>query len=121
MRMIDRLVSRYRYSMYIATFNHKIYITNLNILLFKYDIFTVPFNESYFVLRTEYKQASFLETRQVKAYDMNSLVGNVGGYIGMFLGYALLNVPNILNDFLQKIVKNESKQQISSVNAIASK
>ena len=52
---------------------------------------------------------------------MNSLVGNVGGYIGMFLGYALLNVPNILNDFLQKIVKNESKQQISSVNAIASK
>ena len=24
---------------------------------------------------------------------MNSLVGNVGGYIGMFLGYAVMNFP----------------------------
>ena len=68
-----------------------------------------PFNESYFVLRMEYKQGRFLETSQVQAYPMNSLVGNIGGYIGMFLGYALLNVPGTFMEFLQKFILKRSK------------
>ena len=57
----------------------------------------------------EYKQGRFLETRQVKAYTMNSLVGNIGGYIGMFLGYALLNVPETFMEFFQKLKSRKSK------------
>ena len=33
---------------------------------------------------------SFLE------YDVEAFVGNIGGYIGLFLGYALLQIPAIL-------------------------
>ena len=32
----------------------------------------------------------------MRAYDIGSLVGDVGGYIGLFLGYALLNLPKFL-------------------------
>ena len=53
-------------------------------------------NEGYSIFRVAYMQPTFRETKQVKAYDFNDLVGNVGGYVGMFLGYALLNLSNVL-------------------------
>jgi len=30
------------------------------------------------------------------AYDLEAFVGNSGGYIGLFLGYALLQIPGML-------------------------
>ena len=30
------------------------------------------------------------------AYDFEAFVGNTGGYIGLFLGYALLQIPGIV-------------------------
>ena len=74
------------------------------------------FNESYFVLKMEYKQGRFLETIQLKAYDMNSLVGNVGGYIGMFLGYALLNFPETLIELFKNILMSKSKKDSPSID-----
>ena len=32
----------------------------------------------------------------ILAYDFEAFVGNTGGYIGLFLGYALLQIPGIL-------------------------
>ena len=32
----------------------------------------------------------------IRAYDLGALVGNVGGYIGLFLGYTLMMIPEIL-------------------------
>ena len=37
----------------------------------------------------------YLEIKQIKAYTFTNLVGNVGGYIGLFLGYAILNTPKL--------------------------
>ena len=39
---------------------------------------------------------TYKEISQVKAFDMEMLVGNVGGYLGLFLGYALLQIPDLL-------------------------
>ena len=33
-------------------------------------------------------------------YDFEAFVGNIGGYIGLFLGYALLQIPGILFSLL---------------------
>ena len=44
----------------------------------------------------------YKKTKQLRAYDFIDLMGNVGGYIGMFLGYALLNMA----DTLIKITKS---------------
>ena len=32
----------------------------------------------------------------IPAYDFEAFVGNTGGYIGLFLGYALLQIPGII-------------------------
>ena len=38
----------------------------------------------------------YLEIKQIRAYTFPNLVGNVGGYMGLFLGYAILNFPRLL-------------------------
>ena len=38
----------------------------------------------------------FTEIEQRRAYSLESLVGNVGGYLGLFLGYAFAEVPTTL-------------------------
>ena len=63
-----------------------------------------PTNETFFTLNI-YHQKEFREIQQVQAYDLNSLIGNVGGYIGMFLGYALLSLPTFIR-FLFFLVKD---------------
>ena len=50
-------------------------------------------NETYFVIDYKLDQPTFREIHLLKAYTLSNLVGNVGGYIGMFLGYAFLHLP----------------------------
>ena len=47
-----------------------------------------------------FRQTRFREVEQIRAYDFESLVGNVGGYIGMFLGYAISNLPRFFLDII---------------------
>ena len=39
----------------------------------------------------------------VRAFDIPSLVGNLGGYIGMFLGYALMTIPQGLKEIGKRV------------------
>ena len=55
-------------------------------------------NESYIHLIAQHRQVRYRDTIQMKAYNFDSLVGNVGGYMGLFLGYALIQFPKL---FLQ--------------------
>ena len=32
-----------------------------------------------------------------RAIDINGLIGNIGGYIGLCLGYSILQIPEFLN------------------------
>ena len=41
---------------------------------------------------------------QIKAFDFNDLLGHIGGYIGMFLGYALLNFAYSIVDLFETFV-----------------
>ena len=52
-------------------------------------------NESFFQIGASYPQTTFREVKQVRAYDIDGLVGNAGGYLGLFLGYALLQLPTL--------------------------
>ena len=38
----------------------------------------------------------YKEIKQVRKYSEQSLVGNLGGYIGLCLGYAILNLPTMI-------------------------
>ena len=40
--------------------------------------------------------------------------GNVGGYIGMFLGYSVLALPNLLLTAIQKVKKVFSQRKVEA-------
>lgn len=46
-----------------------------------------------------FRDLTFKEIKQNHAYDIKKLIGDVGGYIGLLLGYALIALP----DFMFKI------------------
>ena len=45
----------------------------------------------------------YLKIKQIRAYTFDSLVGNIGGYMGLFLGYAILNFPQLLMNMFASI------------------
>ena len=51
-----------------------------------------------------------MEKIQVRAYTFDDLVGSCGGYIGLFLGYALIQVPRTI-----KVRLKSSKRKDSSL------
>ena len=55
-----------------------------------------------------YPHIRFTEKIQIKAYTLDGLFGTCGGYIGMFLGYALIQFPQFIefayHTMKQKIV-----------------
>ena len=67
--------------------------------------------ESHFEIVQVHRQTSFTDKVQTKAYTCDDLVGAVGGYIGLFLGYAWVQLPWsiawIVNSMKQG--KNEKK------------
>ena len=46
---------------------------------------------------------SFMEIEQTRALDGLALFGNVGGYVGIFLGVALMQMPDLLEYVYTKI------------------
>ena len=44
-----------------------------------------------------------LKVIDFRAIDWLSLVGNIGGYVGMCLGYSLLQLPNLLRQLIDVI------------------
>ena len=75
-------------------------------------------NTTLFTMWVTHAKQIFRVTKQVRAYDVDSLVGNVGGYIGMFLGYALLNLPEFLRIIFtcrkNHVMKNNNVESLSN-------
>ena len=66
-------------------------------------------NDSYFGVTVRFPELDFKETMQIKAFDFNDLLGHIGGYIGMFLGYALLNFAYYIVDLFGTFINRCSK------------
>ena len=66
-------------------------------------------NASYFIIQQSYRQIAFNEKIQKKAYTLDDVVGTVGGFIGLFLGYALIQVPDLIGR-LFSLFRNSIKQ-----------
>ena len=67
-------------------------------------------NESFFEIRQVYHQTRFTEKIQIRAYTFDDLVGSCGGFIGLFLGYALVQIPHLIESMLHALIKNFSSQ-----------
>ena len=53
-------------------------------------------NDSFFDVVLEFRQTGFTEKIKTRAYTLDDLIGSCGGYIGLFLGYALIQFPEFI-------------------------
>ena len=67
-------------------------------------------NESFFIIDQIHNQKQFRNTIQTRAYNLSDLVGMVGGYIGLFMGYSLTQFP----DFMRMISFWIKKRNVES-------
>ena len=67
---------------------HKIYIQTVS---FEFEI--------------EYLTHSYRETANKMAFDMATLWSQIGGFIGMFLGYSLLQVPELAETWYKQMFR----------------
>ena len=51
-----------------------------------------------------------------RAIDIETLIGTIGGYIGLLLGYSILQVPSILSK-ARKRCKNRLRNKKVSLNS----
>ena len=53
--------------------------------------------DGWFIINIHFwKLLNFKETKQIRAYSMQSLIGNAGGYIGLLVGITISQLPNFL-------------------------
>ena len=60
-------------------------------------------NENITKFFVDFVNSDFKEVQQVKAFGIESLVGNVGGYIGLFLGLSIIQLPTFFIFLAKKI------------------
>ena len=49
-----------------------------------------------FEVTLEFMGDTYMEIEQVRSYGLQDVVGDIGGYLGLFLGFSLLQIPDIL-------------------------
>ena len=50
-------------------------------------------DDKMFMVILGFQEPAFKEIKQVKAFGIEGLIGNVGGYVGLFLGYSIIQLP----------------------------
>ena len=71
---------------------------------FRYDeLVDKKYLNSYFTARFYFPRKFYKEIKRVRAYDIETLIGNGGGYIGLCLGYSFLQLPTFLDQMFKKL------------------
>lgn len=60
-------------------------------------------NKTGFYLRIFYHQPRYTEKIQTRAYTIANVVGTVGGYVGLFMGYAIVQAPEGIKVALHRL------------------
>ena len=68
-------------------------------------LYFLDFSDDFFVLNVNFQARKFKEIKQVRAYTTQTLIGNTGGYIGLFLGYTIKEIPTFLGYLYEYAIK----------------
>ena len=52
--------------------------------------------------------------------SVSNIIGNAGGYLGLFLGYALLNVPNLIQDAYDWAKNRFKNKEVKAITVVES-
>ena len=67
-------------------------------------------NQQFVIIRLEYEDGSYKLTEEYEDYDMSSFIADVGGYLGLLLGYSVLSIYYIINDLMAKCGNDKFKR-----------
>ena len=59
-------------------------------------------------MQMRFEEEGYMLMEQTRSYDIQSLVGNSGGYLGLFLGYAVLQIPQGVNCLIHRMRRLQS-------------
>ena len=62
-------------------------------------------NDTWFEIRYDIKTDTFKEIKQNRAYSAQSLIGNVGGYLGLLVGFSFIDMIDAFTSILAKLKK----------------
>ena len=74
-----------------------------------------------FEVMVEFTDGTYMEIEQVQDYGPQDVVGDIGGYLGLFLGFALLQIPDMLFTFVawvDDIIYKKSKKVEPEIDRI---
>ena len=75
-------------------------------------------NDTWFEIRYDIQTDTFKEIKQNRAYTTQSLIGNVGGYLGLLIGFSFIDIINAAKSFQAKFQKH-CDNSISSTTSAA--
>ena len=55
----------------------------------------------------------FEETINTRGFDQGSMWGNIGGYVGMILGFSFLQIPDIFSTLYEYVLKIKLNSRLS--------
>ena len=58
----------------------------------------------WFRITVNFDKNEFKEIKQVRAYSAQSLIGNAGGYVGLFVGYTIAELPALFDMLYTRLV-----------------
>ena len=61
-------------------------------------------NQGWFRITVEFLKNEFKEIKQLRAYSAQSLIGNAGGYVGLFVGYTIAELPAMFDMLYNRLV-----------------
>ena len=59
----------------------------------------------WFRLSVQFRQNTYRQITQVRAYNLQSLIGNAGGYVGLFVGYTISELPSTFETIRKHIMR----------------
>ena len=74
----------------------------------EYDNYMPADQQPHFTITINYLDSNYREIREIKAFNLQTLFGNIGGYVGIFIGYALLTLPDAIINIL-KLFRGRNK------------
>ena len=73
---------------------------------------------SWFRVTITFSESYYKNIRQVRAYNVQSLIGNAGGYVGLFVGYTIAELPVLLLTIYQKLKTSFSSLTLTQTRIV---
>ena len=68
-----------------------------------------------------FEDSGIKEIKQLRSFGIASLVGYVGGYIGLFLGFSIIQLPSFCMFLFQNIKELFNKSDVSAIDETETK